>query len=121
MPAEALVVLGHGKPHFLLHVQAIFAGSCLNEGPVEEVPVVRDIHTWFHLDRIGSCLLSTPTGKSRRYQDRHDISHMHPNSPKPTTELLLQYSLLPVMMQQDASDAVVVQQQTNAGVIKDVV
>ena len=106
MPAEALIVLGHGKPHFLLHVHAILAGSCLNEGPVEEVPIVRDIHTWFHLDRISSCLRSTPAGASRLYLDNHDVSHMHLTSLKPTVELLLQYSLLSLMIQQNALGAV---------------
>ena len=51
-PAEALVVLGHGKSHLLLHVHAIFAGTSLNEGPVKEVTVVGDIHTWLHLQHM---------------------------------------------------------------------
>ena len=51
-PAEALVVLGHGKAHLLLHVHTILAGTSLNEGPVKEVTIVGDIHTWFHLQRV---------------------------------------------------------------------
>ena len=68
LPAEALVVLSHGKTHFLLHVHPILAGSRLDEGPVKEIPVVRDIHTWFHLDRMSSCLLSTTAHFSNRHQ-----------------------------------------------------
>ena len=56
-PAEALVVLGHDKSHLLLHVHAILAGTCLNEGPVKEVTIVSDIHTWLHLQQMdGECL-----------------------------------------------------------------
>jgi len=51
-PAEALVVLGHGKTHLLLHVHTILAGTSLNEGPVKEVTVVGDIHTWLHLQQV---------------------------------------------------------------------
>ena len=51
-PAEALVVLGHDKSHLLLHVHAILAGTCLNEGPVKEVTIVGDIHTWLHLQHM---------------------------------------------------------------------
>ena len=65
VPAEALIVLGHGKPDFLLHVHAILAGSGLNKGPVKEVPVVCDIHTRFNLNRIQSCLLITTKCLSR--------------------------------------------------------
>lgn len=50
LPAEALIVLGHSKPHFLLHVHAILGGPSLNEGPVKEVPIICDIHTWLHLE-----------------------------------------------------------------------
>lgn len=49
VPAEALVVLGHGKANLLLHVHAILAGTRLDEGPIKEVSIVCDVHTWLHL------------------------------------------------------------------------
>ena len=55
LPAEALVVLGHGKAHFLLHVHAILAGPGLHEGPVKEVSIVGDVHTRLHLSNVQSC------------------------------------------------------------------
>ncbi len=56
-PAEALVVLGHGKTHLLLHVHTILAGTSLNEGPIKEVTIIGDIHTWLHLQQVdGDCM-----------------------------------------------------------------
>lgn len=68
LPAEALIVLGHGKPHFLLHVHAILGCSSLNEGPVKEVPIVCDIHAWLHLDHINSCSLTAAAYISEGHQ-----------------------------------------------------
>ena len=51
-PAQALVILGHGKAHLLFHVHSVLAGTSLNEGPVKEVTIVGDIHTWFHLQCV---------------------------------------------------------------------
>ena len=49
IPAETLVVLGHGKANLLLHVHAILASTGLDKGPIKEVTIVCDVHTWLHL------------------------------------------------------------------------
>ena len=59
LPAQALIVLGHGKAHFLLHVHAILAGPGLNKGPVKEISIVCDVHTRFHLHNVQSCCVVT--------------------------------------------------------------
>lgn len=74
LPAEALIVLGHGKPHFLLHVHAILGCSSLNEGPVKEVPIVCDIHAWPHLNHINSCSLTAAAAAAAASEGRQVLA-----------------------------------------------
>lgn len=65
VPAEALVVLSHGKAHLLLHIHAILSSPGLNEGPVKEVPIVCDVDAWLHLPHAKQGLKGGQTDRQR--------------------------------------------------------
>ena len=53
-PAEAAVVLGHGKANLPCHVHPMLAGTCLYEGPVEKIAVVCHIKCRLGLQDMSS-------------------------------------------------------------------